>query len=77
MSIKQYIGDNCTVLCENNNKSVDAEILDFKEHQMMSVSINRSLKLTLSWNGKIYEGRMSGMTFVSSGPKITEVKQGR
>lgn len=77
MSTKQYIGSNCTVMYENTNKTVDAEVLDFKEHQMLSVSINRSVKLTLSWNGQLYEGRMSGMNFVSAGPKITEVKQGR
>jgi hypothetical protein len=65
------------VINENNDREVPAEILSFKEGKMLSVSLNKSVKITLVWNGKIYEGKASGMTFVSTGPKITETKEGR
>ena len=32
---------------------------------------NKSVKLPMKWNGKVYEGRMAGMDFTSTGPKIT------
>ncbi len=73
----QYIADVCEVTCEDNDKVVTADILDFKEHKMLSVSLNKSLKLLMPWNGKIYEGKMSGLTFVSKGPTITETKESR
>jgi hypothetical protein len=73
---KQY-SDKCEVLCENNNKSVTAEVLDFKEKKWLSVSLNRSLKLNLAWNNYVYEGRQGGMSFTSSGPKMITTKDGR
>lgn len=73
----KHYGDQCEVLCENNNKTAPAEILDFKENKWLSVSLNRSIKLNLTWNGFIYEGRHAGMSFTSRGPKITQVKDGR
>lgn len=75
MKMTKYISETCQVICEDNNKAVIADILDFKEQKMLAVSLNKSLKLLMPWNGKIYEGKMSGLTFVSDGPTITETKQ--
>lgn len=75
--MKQYIDETCKVTCEDNNKVMVADILNFKEHQYLAVSLEKQLKLEMRWNGKIYEGRLGRMSFVSEGPKITEVKQGR
>lgn len=71
----KYISDTCQVTCEDNNKVVTADILDFKEEKMLAVSLNKSLKLLMPWNGKIYEGKMSGLTFISKGPTVTETKE--
>lgn len=71
----KYVSETCTVTCEDNNKVVTADILDFKEEKSLSVSLNKTLKLIMPWNGKIYEGRMSGLTFVSKGPNIVETKE--
>lgn len=71
----KYIDDTCEVRCEDNDKVVKADILNFQEGKTLSVSLNKSLKLVMPWNGKIYEGKMSGLTFVSKGPKITETKE--
>lgn len=69
--------ETCKVTCEDNGKVVVADVLDFKEGKTLSVSLNKSLKLVMPFNGKVYEGRMSGMSFVSNGPKGTAYKEGR
>lgn len=69
--------ETCKVTCEDNGKVVTADVLDFKEGKTLSVSLNKSLKLVMPFNGKVYEGRMSGMSFVSDGPKGTVYKEGR
>ncbi len=71
----KYIDDKCEVRCEDNDKVVVADILNFQEGKSLSVSLNKSLKLIMPFNGMIYEGRMSGLTFVSKGPKIVETKE--
>lgn len=71
----RYIDDKCEVKCEDNNKVVTADVLSFQEGKSLSVSLNKSLKLVMPWNGQIYEARMSCLTFVSKGPKITETKE--
>lgn len=75
--MKRYIAETCSVTCEDNDRVLVADILDFREGQRLSVSLEKSLKLELRWNGQIYEGRIGGRSFVSKGPKITEVQQGR
>lgn len=69
--------DTCNVKCEDNGKTVVADILDFKEGKTLSVSLNKSLKLVMPFNGRVYEGKMSGMSFISDGPKGTYYKEGR
>ena len=75
--MKQYVEDTCQVECVDNGKVVTADILDFKEGKTLAVSLNKSLKMVMPWNGRIYEGRMSGLTFTSKGPIIKNVKTTR
>lgn len=75
--MKQYVAETCTVTCEDNDRVMKADILNFKEQQYLAVALEKQLKLEMRWNGKVYEGRMGKFSFVSNGPKITEVKQGR
>jgi len=77
MSNNKYIAETCEVTCENNNKKVTADILSFKEHASLSVSIDKSVKVNLQWNGRIYEGKMSGLSFISTGPTIRVVNSSR
>lgn len=46
-----------------------AEILDFRPGDKLSVSINRQLKMILTWNGKEYEFHQQGLEFLSPGPQ--------
>lgn len=75
--MKRYVAETCTITCEDNDRTMIADVLDFKEQKYLAVSLEKSLKLEMRWNGKIYEGRLGRMSFVSTGPKVTEVKQGR
>lgn len=61
----------------NGNKNVTAEILEFKENDRLVAVLNKSVKLSMKWNGRIYEGRMAGLDFVTTGPKITRTSTGR
>jgi len=73
----KYHDDKCTVTCENNGREVTAEVLDFKEERLLNVSLDRKVKLSMTWNGSIYEGHGFGMSFISRGPKIITTKEGR
>lgn len=75
--MKKYIAETCEIVCEDNSKKMQADILSYKENQYLTVSLEKQLKLELRWNGKIYEGKMGKLSFVSHGPKVTTVSQGR
>lgn len=75
--MKQYIDDYCDVTCVDTGVTVTADILDFKQGKTLSVSVNKSVKMIMPFNGKVYEGKISGLTFTSNGPKVTDVTVGR
>jgi len=66
--------DVCDVKNVTSNKTVEAVVQDFKELESLYVIINKSVKLPMKWNGKLYEGRMAGMDFTSIGPKISVIE---
>lgn len=73
----QYVDDYCMITCVDNNNQVRADILSFNENKFLSVALNKSVKLNMVYNGRVYEAKSSGLTFVSNGPKITQVKNTR
>ena len=77
MKLKEYINDTCEIICEDNGRKMVADVLQFTKNKTLTVSVDRSLKLTLGWNGKIYEGAMGQLSFVSNGPDSTFVKTRR
>lgn len=77
MKHREIIDDTCEVICEDNGRKMVAEVLSFSKNKALTVSIDRSLKLTLGWNGKIYEGNMGSISFVSNGPDSRFVKTRR
>jgi flagellar biosynthesis/type III secretory pathway ATPase len=76
MEIVRY-GDKCIVKQDNSSKLVEAEVLEFKEKKNLIVVLNKSVKLNMTWNGKMYEGRMAGIDFVSDGPTVNKSKTSR
>jgi hypothetical protein len=63
--------DTCDVVNVSNTKVVEAVIQNFIEHETLNVVLNKSVKLGMKWNGKLYEGHAAGMNFTSAGPSIS------
>lgn len=66
--------DTCEVRQEGTGKRVMAEVMAFHEGRNLTVVMNKSVKLLMNWNGRLYEGRMAGIDFVSDGPKLTKTQ---
>jgi len=76
-NIKIRYDDHCSVKNVASGKSVEAEILAFNEGRNLTVVLNKSVKVLMNWNGRMYEGRMAGMDFTSAGPKGKQYLEGR
>jgi flagellar biosynthesis/type III secretory pathway ATPase len=74
MSTISRYGNTCKVTQSSSNKTVDAEVMSFNEGRNLTVVMNKSVKLMMTWNGRLYEGRMAGMDFISDGPTITKTQ---
>ena len=48
--------------------------MSFNEGRNLTVVMNKSVKILMNWNGRIYEGRAAGMDFVSDGPVLTRTQ---
>jgi hypothetical protein len=75
--MRQIIEDTCEIMCEDNGKRMVGEILSFREHDHVAVSVERSIKLDMKWNGYVYETKVAKLSFVTDGPLVRTVKQGR
>lgn len=71
--------ETAQITCVDNGQVVKADVLDFKPQNILSVSLEKSIKLVLKYNPKTdeYQGDLYGRTFVTKGPKGTYFKQGR
>ena len=76
MEVVRY-GETCTVKQAYSSKTVEASVHEFKERQNLTVVLNKSVKLPMVWNGKLYEGKMAGIDFTSAGPTINRTTTGR
>tara|TARA_B100001287_G_C22350771_1_gene375055 strand:- start:276 stop:506 length:231 start_codon:yes stop_codon:yes gene_type:complete len=69
--------DKCDVTCNDNDKTVVAEVMQFKQEDRLIVAVAGN-KIQLDYNGKgMYIGSKIGMEFISRGPKTYEVNVGR
>lgn len=66
--------DTCKVTQEGTNKTIIAEVMAFNEGRNLTVVMNKSVKMLMTWNGRLYEGRMAGMDFVTTGPTLTKTQ---
>ena len=76
MSTVTRHSDTCKILQESTKKSVDVVVQHFLENDRLDVIVNKSVKLSMRWNGKLYEGRMAGMDFTSTGPTLSKTQTG-
>lgn len=77
--INKTYADTVELKCTDNGKTIVAEVMDFRPNHMLSVSVQRSIKLILKYNanGNVYVGSMSGLEFITDGPKETISYTGR
>ena len=69
--------DKCDVACNDNDNTVVADVMQFKEEDRLIVAVAGN-KIQLNYNGKgMYIGEKIGMEFISKGPKGYEVNMGR
>ena len=69
--------DKCIVKQASSGREVEGEIMSFNEGRNLIVVINKTVKILMNWNGRVYEGRSAGMDFESDGPTITKTQTGR
>ena len=68
--------ETCTIKMARTSKVSEAVVQEFEYQNRLDVVLNKSVKISLKWNGKCYEGRGAGMDFESDGPKITKTQTG-
>lgn len=68
--------DTCTLKQVASKRIVEAVVQDFRERDQLNVVINKSVKISMKWNGRVYEGRMAGMDFESDGPTVSKTQTG-
>jgi hypothetical protein len=66
--------DTCQIKMAKSAKLTEAVVQDFEEHKILNVIVNKAIKISMKWNGKIYEGRSAGMDFESDGPSVTRTQ---
>ncbi len=76
-NVKVRYDSTCEVIQENTGKRVQAEVQSFNEGRNLTVVLNKSVKLLMNWNGRVYEGRMAGLDFISNGPTGHKYTEGR
>ena len=71
--------ETAQVRCVDNGQTVTADVLEFKPQVLLSIRLNKSIKVILKYstNSDEYQGDLYGRTFVSKGPKGTHYSTGR
>ena len=62
--------ENVPVLCEDNGRTVDGEVVNYSPKQYMTVALN-GMQLSMQWEPRMqqYRASMSGLDFVADAPK--------
>lgn len=61
----------CTLECTDNGRKVSADVDQFKEKESLTVLIEGKVRVHLKYTKfKEYVGSMSGLEFVTKGPKF-------
>lgn len=71
------VDKTCLVRQSGKGTLIEGEVHEFKEHAKLVVVLNKSVKLNMTWNGRMYEAKMAGLDFTSDGPKVIKNKTGR
>jgi len=66
--------DTCKIKQVASGREVVGEVMAFNEGRNLTVVMNKSVKVLMNWNGRLYEGHAAGMDFTSNGPTVSKTK---
>ena len=69
--------NTCSIKQTASGREVTGEVMAFNEGRNLTVVMNKSVKIMMTWNGRMYEGRSAGMDFTSAGPEVSRTQTGR
>jgi len=69
--------DKCVIRQAASGREVEGEVMAFNEGRNLNIVMNKTVKIMMTWNGRLYEGRSAGMDFTSDGPKVSKTQTGR
>ena len=69
--------NTCRIKQTASGREVTGEVMAFNEGRNLTVVMNKSVKIMMTWNGRMYEGRSAGMDFTSAGPEVSRTQTGR
>jgi hypothetical protein len=63
--------DKIPVYCSDTDRTVMAEVLEFKPKHFLNVAVERSVRLTMRYDAKHnqYVGNMANLEFTTKGPE--------
>ena len=61
---KKRIPDKVTVICENNNKSLTADVLDMNDRLLVAAIQGVKITLISQHENGVYVGRMGGLDLI-------------
>lgn len=68
--------DTCQIKMAKSSKMTEAVVQAFEDKVLLNVVVGQSVKISMKWNGKCYEGRNAGMDFESAGPTVSRTSTG-
>jgi hypothetical protein len=68
--------DTCVIKMAKSAKETPAVVESFEDRVRLNVVVSKTVKISMKWNGRCYEGRLAGMDFESAGPAITRTTTG-
>lgn len=70
MRASGYFHDSVDVFCTNTDKTVEADVKDFREGVYLAVTIQR-MPINLQFNKQhnVYIGNMAGLEFTANAPR--------
>ena len=74
--MRTIVDDKAMLTNTKSDVSVEAEVDNFQEGKKFNAFVANN-RISMHWNGKIYVGNMHGMEFISEGPTVRHLKEGR
>ena len=74
--MRTIVDNKAMITNTKSDVSVEVEVDNFREGQRFDAFVATN-KISMNWNGKIYVGNMAGMEFISEGPTVRYIKEGR